>query len=181
MILEASGHIHVYTHAAEDEAREAPAEGFASPAGDLAEEIIHQIDQQMASLEARLNEHLAGFSEISGSAGLPAEEIDGIVEQAREASQRAALQAQQKARKAAQRAQERLERKLEKARRKSRGRGQGVAGWRWGARAGRASLDPQPEEASDQERVLILKMLEDGQISLEEAEQLLAALEGDQD
>jgi hypothetical protein len=36
----------------------------------------------------------------------------------------------------------------------------------------------RPDEASEEERLMVLKMVEENKISIEEAEQLLAALEG---
>ena len=56
----------------------------------------------------------------------------------------------------------------------------GVSVGRWGAKVERPVAPPPPpsEPVSDEERLSILKMLQEKKISREEAEKLLAALEG---
>jgi hypothetical protein len=78
------------------------------------------------------------------------------------------------------RTQERLARKMEAASRRAEQRGRVPPG-----RARAYPWPPQPpnppearEPVSDEERLMILRMLEQKKISLEEAENLLAALEG---
>ena len=147
---------------------------------EITDEISGLIDLQMAALEQQLNERLAHLPELEENKALHTE-IDEIVEQARQYSTSAALKAQEKAQRAAQRAQAKLNRKLEKARRKSQRR-RSRSTWQtqesgisWAPRrAAATSSDPVSEE----ERLLILKMLEENQITLDEADQLLAALEG---
>jgi hypothetical protein len=84
------------------------------------------------------------------------------------------------------RAQEKLERKLEDARRKEEQRAN--TSNRWAARSTGQSwkfdfpTPPTPpvmnEPVSEDERLLILRMLEQKKISLAEADELLSALEG---
>jgi DNA-binding transcriptional MerR regulator len=128
------------------------------------------LNEQMSNLSASISE--AGFSE---------EQVDEILRRTRESNERATMRAQEKMR----RAQEKLERKLEAARRRSelkaqaaerRSQSRGKSSWNfeWTAPASQ----PARESVSDEERLMILRMLEQKKISLEEAEELLAALEG---
>ena len=112
---------------------------------------------------------------------MSAEQAERIAQRAREASERANRRAQEKIRLS----QEKMQRKLDAARRRAERKA-------WAAE--RAAQDrrrrpesptkkPMPskgvsEPVSEGERLMILQMLEQGSISLEEAEQLLAALEG---
>jgi hypothetical protein len=83
------------------------------------------------------------------------------------------------------RTQEKLERKLEAARRKeelraraaerrSQARSRGSWSFEWSPGS---SSPPKEEGVSDEERLMILRMLEQKKISLQETEDLLAALE----
>ena len=180
--LKAKGFIHLSTGmiAGERSGRLGP--DFDENFGEISEEINSLIDEQMHALEQQLNESLSGMPDFSDT-GEFSDDINQIVEQARQYSTRAALQAQARAQAAAQRAQEKLARKLEKARRKSersasRGTARRTHPGDWGrGRAPRRS-SPAGDQVTDEERLLILKMLEEKKISLEEAEQLLTALEG---
>jgi hypothetical protein len=126
---------------------------------------------------ATLNEQLSRLSETIGKSGLSEADAERIARRAREASERATARAQEKI----ARAQERLARKMEAASRKAEQRGRASAGrsvhaYPW------PPQPPNPPEAkepvSDEERLMILRMLEQKKITLEEAENLLAALEG---
>lgn len=77
--------------------------------------------------------------------------------------------------KQAEKAAERAARSAERAKR----RAERAAG-SWGFTVGRPPAPPAPpsEPVSDQERLLILKMVEEGKITADQAAQLLAALEG---
>jgi hypothetical protein len=76
--------------------------------------------------------------------------------------------------KQAEKAAERAARSADRAKR----RAERAAG-SWGFAAGRPPVPPTPSEpVTDQERLLILKMVEDGKITADQAAQLLAALEG---
>jgi hypothetical protein len=101
------------------------------------------------------------------------------MEQARQASERETERAQEKISKARQK----LERKLEAARRKQEIKAQAAqrrarvhSKRSWGYDTPTPPTPPDP--VSEEERLMILNMLEQKKISLEEAEQLLAALDG---
>ncbi|MGE5222970.1 MAG: SHOCT-like domain-containing protein, partial [Omnitrophica WOR_2 bacterium] len=69
------------------------------------------------------------------------------------------------------------EQKARFAERHSQGREKRTWGFEWPASRPEAAAEP----VSEDERMLILKMLEEKKISAEEAEQLLSALEGKSD
>jgi hypothetical protein len=141
----------------------------------------------MEILSRQFNEQIDNLSAKLGKAGLSAADADRIMRRARETGQEASARAQEKMR----RGQERLERKLAAAQRKSEQR----ADRRFGAHRHSWSFTwptpptppgaPRPpagasdqEPVKDEERLAILRMLEQKKITLEQAEQLLAALEG---
>jgi hypothetical protein len=127
---------------------------------------------------------MATLSATVGKAGLSDQESEQIIERARASNERATAQAQERMR----RTQEKLERKLEAARRRSEMKAQ--AAERRAQFHGRRSWNvewpttppaPPKEPVSDEERLMILRMLEQKKITLEEAEELLSALEGKND
>lgn len=149
----------------------------------VAEQIEAQIEAQMEAINRQLNEQIANLTAGIGRAGLSPEETERIIQRARESSERATARAQEKM----SRAQEKLARKLEAARRRTEMKAQ-AAERRSQSRSGRVwnfggwpAPPPPPappkEPVSDEERLLILRMLEQKKISLEEAEKLLAALD----
>jgi hypothetical protein len=146
----------------------------------IARQVEAQIDAQMEMMNRQLNEQLAGFSATFTKSGMSPEEKERIMERARERSERAGAQAQEKMR----RAQEKLERKLESARRREEARSQtwkshsGRGGWHINFSPPPPPPPPTKETVSDEERLTILRMLEEKKITLEEAENLLSALEG---
>ncbi len=93
---------------------------------------------------------------------------DRISRQVEQATRRAAQKAEEAGRKA--------ERAAERA--KQRGAFLKVGRWNWDVSPKGVPLAPKPQ-ASDEERLAILKMLQEKKISAEDAEKLLAALEGD--
>jgi hypothetical protein len=84
--------------------------------------------------------------------------------------------AQEAARRAEQRAQAAMRRTEEQLRRAA-ARSSGAWGTDWNAPAP-PPPPPPVEPITDQERLMVLKMLQEGKITVEQAEQLLAALEG---
>ena len=158
-------------------------EDLDSMANAITEQVTQQISAQMEMLEHQIETQLANIPLMVGTAGLSAEDAERLNQRAREASERASARAQEKI----QRAQERLERKLESARRRAEMKARA---------AERAARDrrrrPEPydwsppkvetvsQPVSDDERLMVLQMLEQQQITPEQAEQLLAALEGRQ-
>ncbi|MGD2156762.1 MAG: hypothetical protein PVG32_07805 [Anaerolineales bacterium] len=155
-------------------------------ADELAERISHQIEAQMEMLENHLDTQFAPLSASLSGAGLSEEQAERIRQRMEQARERAAARAEA----AAHRAQEKLQRKLaaakrkaerkaraatvRRARRERQKRGESITGFTSSPRS-------ISEPVSDDERLLILKMLQEKQISLNEAEKLLAALEGKED
>ena len=164
-------------------------EEIGSAAEAFADQITRQIEGQMQMLEQQLTSQLANLNVTLGSAGLTGEQIDRIQQRAREASERASARAQEKL----SQAQERLERKLAQAQRhaerqaryaeaRARASAERVERrarmWHgpWGEHPGHPTSPAEP--VGDEERLIILRMLQEKKISLEQAESLLAALEG---
>ncbi|HEX7975054.1 MAG TPA: hypothetical protein VF498_11650 [Anaerolineales bacterium] len=149
----------------------------------IAQQVEAQIEAQMEAMTRHLNQHMENLSSTMGRSGLSPEATQEILQRARETGDRMTAQAQERMR----RAQEKLERKLESARRReeqraqaaerrAHGRGRRTWNFEWASPA--APQPPVKEPVSDEERLMILRMLEQKKISLEEAETLLAALEG---
>lgn len=155
------------------------ASNFARMSSEFGEQIARQVESQIEAQMENLNR-------IMDRAGLSEETTEELIRRARETGERASARAQEKMRKA----QDRMERKLEAARRRSEAKAQaaerrsqfkGRRSWsfEWPAPPPPPPPPPPPENlVSDEERLMILRMLEQKKISLEEAEQLLAALEG---
>ena len=154
---------------------------FEEMAETLNEEISAQIEAQMEMMEEELQIQLDNISASLDLAGLSPEKADRIAQHTKQATERASQRAQEKIR----RAQEKMDRKLEAARRRAEMKARA---------AERAARDrrrrPEPptwvtsptkpvsEPVSDEERLMILQLLEQGKVTTDEAEQLLAALEG---
>jgi hypothetical protein len=184
MNISAGGNIHVFVRDTESEEDDIVigAPGFSQVPQDFGDQISRQVEEQieaqMEMMNRQLNDHLASLTATFGKSGMSPEETERIIERARQQSERAAAQAQEKLR----RAQEKLERKMEANRRREDARRQS-----WGTHSSRGGWHvnfsppppPPPSQAvSDEERLAILRMLEQKKITLEEAEGLLAALEG---
>jgi hypothetical protein len=169
-------------------------EDFEQMAENLGEQITQQVESHLDMLSQQLEMGLGNLSRIFGPSGIAPEKAEKMTQRAQEARERAHRKAQEKL----QRAQEKMQRKLEAARRRAEmkaraaeraardrphrphtphkpPRPQRPPGFSW---AGPPGAGPADEPVSDEERMLILHMLEQGKISPEEAEQLLAALEG---
>ncbi len=155
---------------------------FENMAETFSQQFSQQIEAQMELLGRQLEEKLGNLSTSFGAMGLSPEDAERISQRAREASERASARAQERL----HRAQERLERKMAAAQHRAEQRARAAErhahahekrAWSfdWSA-----SKPPEPpgEPVSDEERLAILRMLEEKKITLEEAEQLLAALEG---
>jgi len=155
----------------------------------IAQQVETQIQSQMEEMTRQLNEQMSRLSERLGQTGLAPEETERIVEQAMRTSQRETERSQEKIR----RAQEKLERKLEAQRQRADRRAQEMdrrtrrSNWKfeWPApptppARPKPPMPPAPstQAVTEEERLLILRMLEQKKISLEEADRLLSALEG---
>jgi len=160
----------------------------------ITDQVSQQLDVQMQMMEQQLEAQLSRLDFSLGDKGLTDEQRQRIEQRAREASERAAERARERMRLA----EEKLQRKVEAAQRKAERQAR-IAERQARAHEHRAHREhgsrswsfswptpptpPMPptkvaEPASDEERLMILKMLEQKQISLEEAEELLSALEG---
>jgi hypothetical protein len=156
---------------------------FDGMAESMGESITQQIEAQVRVMEEQINAQLANLSVTLGGKGLSEEQRQRIEQRAREASERAAARAEERMR----HAQEKMERKLAAAQRRveaksraadSRGRRHGWS-FSWPTPpAPPTPPTPPSDPVSNDERLVILRMLEEKKISLEQAEQLLAALEG---
>lgn len=162
--------------------------------GILAESFATDLTAKITAKLGLLSERLPG---MLSSAGLSGQEVDDISRKVQEATQRAAEKAQSQAHRAAEKATRKAERKLAKARRKAarqthRAR---VVPPPSPPRPPRAPSAPSPGSAatgfksdfapgpkstpvSEEERILILRMLAEKKISVAQAEELLAALDG---
>jgi hypothetical protein len=123
------------------------AENFAEVDLDLGESIAARIEGKMADLEARFSAHGSGFSQFDS---------DRIGERVRRVVSRSMRQAAK--------AQRRAQRNIDQAHRTAR------------VHVGPLDL-PAREAASEEERMSILRMLEEGKINVDQAEKLLKALE----
>jgi len=156
----------------------------------IGEQITQQIEAQMGMIDMQIEAQLSGLSARLGAIGLSPEQQERVAERAREASERANERVQEKMR----RAQEKLDRKIAEAQRRAEQRAREaerrtrVHERHAGAREHRGwhfdwPSPPTPPVApsdpiSDDERMVILRMLEQKKITPEQAEQLLSALEG---
>jgi hypothetical protein len=180
--LTASGSVGLRCGAAEAQVEQEASQAFARAAEDFSQKVSGEVESQLETQMKILDEQMAHLSESIAHSGVPPAEADRILRRARESSERANLRAQEKM----QRAREKLDRKLATAQRRveereraAEGRGESQEKRTW-------SFDwpttPSPaqsqSEASNEERLMILRMLEQKKISLAEAEQLLDALEG---
>jgi hypothetical protein len=152
-------------------------EDFGRMGEDIGTQVAAQIEAQMEAMAAQLEAKMAALSVSLGTMGMNDEQRQRIEERAREASERAAARAEEKMRLA----QERLARKMEAHQRRAEQR----AVKHSMPRPPMAPMPPMPfrsksvnEPVSEDERMTVLRMLEQNKITLEQADQLLAALEG---
>jgi hypothetical protein len=147
----------------------------------VSQQISQQVESQMRMIEEQLNSQLASLSMRLSAAKLTEDQARRIEERAREASQRATQRAQEHVR----RAQIKMEQKLAAAQRKMEQRSQaGEHGFHHGRHHfsfnfPTQSTPPTPtgDPVSEEERLMILRMLEQKKITMDQAEQLLSALE----
>lgn len=150
----------------------------------VSQQINQQVESQMRMIEDQLNAQLSSLTMRLNTARLTQDQARRIEERAREASLRATERAQERV----HRAQERMEQKLAAAQRRMEQRtqarerasrhghhpiGMGILTFPGSQKVSA----PTGEPVSEEERLLILRMLEEKKISMEEAEQLLSALE----
>ena len=148
----------------------------------VSKQITQQVESQVRMIEDQLNAQLSSLSMRLSSAKLSADQARRIEERAREAGERAATRAQERI----HRAQERMDQKLAAAQRKieyktqarERASRHGHHSWSFHIPTPPPPATPPGEPVSEDERLMILRMLEQKKISMEEAEELLSALEG---
>ena len=191
--LEASGDVTLTSQAADPDAWGDFGDRFGEDIGLMAEELASQFTSH-ADLDRILNERLAHLNvaahirtdEIAAKARRAAERV----QQAQRRAQREVESAQRRAQREAERAQRHVEnakRRAEAAQRRAEMR-HGEHGRR-GAWAFGFTMPPRPpvppvppvppaEPVTDDERMAILRMVEQGKINVADAEKLLAALEG---
>lgn len=160
--------------------------------GILAESFATDLTAKITAKLGILSERLPG---MLSSAGLSGQEVDEISRKVRDATLRTAERAQAQAQRAADKATRKAERKLAKARRQMDRESfrSGVARPsspprptpppRPSAAPGifdgpGASAAPKPAPVSAEERMMILRMLDERKISVAQAEELLAAMGG---
>lgn len=145
----------------------APA-GFGAP-GDFAFDMgfMENLEQIGPMVEARVNEAMAEM-EIrldQGLGNLDSEKIRLKIERVAEKSARAAERAAEQVRRTAEREAQKAHMRAERAQR------------RWDRASGK-KVQPRPEPASQEEQLRILRMVEEGKITPEQAADLLAAMSG---
>jgi hypothetical protein len=185
IILSAGGNVVMDTHAPDWDVEDfdfdvgSEVEGMADA---VSQQISQQVESQMKMMEEQLNAQMAGLSMRLKAARLTEEQAHRIEERARETSERAASRALERIR----RAQEKMEQKMAAAQRKMETKKQLMERasrhshrhWNFNIPTPPAPGAPSGEPVSEDERLIILRMLEEKKISSEEAEQLLSALEG---
>jgi len=144
---------------------------FGSFAADFSSQTADQIKISLDHLELDLQESLSGLSDTLEEIGISEENMKNFGIQLEETSKLAA----EKAEMAAIKAQAKVEKKIAQARRKALKAQAKVKEFNVGdfleAQKGRRAVN-------ESERLMILEMLQEKKISLEEADQLLKALEG---
>ena len=192
MQLSAGGLLYLESQEADWERKEEQEvgfeQGFEGASVDFSQRITQQVEEQMeAQMEAmtrQLEQQMQTISERIDQAGLTAEQAEKIRQQARQKNEQAASRAQEKMR----RAQEKLERKLEAMQRRQNYKAQAAerhaktdakGGWSFNWKVPPAP--PRNEPVTDEERLAILRMLEQKKITREQAEMLLSALEEKQE
>jgi hypothetical protein len=182
LILSAGGQVLLAEQAPEWEFGSVEAD-FKTFGEDIGSQVSAQLEQQMHMMESQFEAQLENLAFSLEGAGISSIEAERISRKAREASARATARAQEKMK----RAQEKIQRKVEAAQRRAEAKAR--AAERRGSSRDRRSFNfswsSQPshptapsDPVSEDERMMILKMLEENKITPEEADTLLDALEG---
>jgi len=136
------------------------------------EQLETQINKQLEELSQNIHEQFAHLSERLNEAGLSSDETQKILDQAFKVGERATKRSEEKI----HRSQEILERKIENAIRRSQKR-DSFKDRRTFRRAQSPKINEASDSISEDERLFILRMLEEKKITIEQAEELLSALE----
>jgi hypothetical protein len=147
------------------------AKEFENLAVDFSNQTVDQIRNHLSNLEVDLKESLTGLSDSLDSIGLSEENLNELKEQLEETSRLAV----QKAEVAAVKATAKVEKNIAKIQRKAQKMKRKTTEFDLSE-----FLANQVEKkaVSEKERIMILEMLQEKKISLEEADELLKALEG---
>ena len=167
---------------------------FSAMAEEFGARIESTIEAQMADFDRQMSEGLAGVN--FGPSPVDAANIAANARRAAERVQRATQQQAEAARRRAEKEAERAGRIAEAAQRRAEAinrrvqQEHGRRGWPFGGDTPRPPQPPRPpapsrpfapapptDPVSDEERMMILHMVEQGKISVADAEKLLAALE----
>ena len=148
----------------------------------VSQQITQQVESQVRMIEDQLNAQLSSLTMRLNAAKLSEEQARRIEDRAHEASERATARAQDRIR----HAQERMEHKMAAAQRKIEIKAQahehasrhGRQSWNFNIPTPPTPATPPGEPVSEDERLMILRMLEQKVISMDQAEELLSALEG---
>jgi DUF4097 and DUF4098 domain-containing protein YvlB len=143
---------------------------FGKHAADFAQQVAGQVERQVVNLTRQLDEKLARWGGGDEIAIRVQEKVQSALRRAEEAVSEAMRNAEQRAREAERRAAEMEGRQARHARRH---------GPSWEAPPpppAPKAAKPKAPPVSDEERLVILRMVSEGKISVEQAEQLLAAL-----
>jgi len=183
--MRAGGDVSITTLSGE---RDSTGEDLGGMTDELSAHIETQLSEHMASLEKDLTERLGKLDSILGGKFVNAEEIAAKARRAAEKIAKAETRRAEKIARVEIRRGEKAQRRAESAERRAERRAErGKFGW--SIDLGRAFAAPRPptppkppgpssDPVSDEERMVILRMVEQGKISVEEAEKLLTALEG---
>ncbi len=185
LTLSADGNVTLDTHAPDWEMEDfdievgPEVEGMADA---ISQQISQQVDSQVRMMEDQLNAQLSGLSMRLSAAKLTQEQARRIEDRAREASERAAARAQEKMRRAQEKMEQKMaamQRKMEmRTRERERASRHEHRHWRFNIPTPPVPPTAPGEPVSEDERMMILRMLQEKKISIEEAEQLFSALEG---
>jgi hypothetical protein len=139
---------------------------------DLGIQIEEEMEARLSTLEEKISQQLDGLDE----------RIQAKTEQFASQAERFAERAQRQAQRTAERIRKNVERQQTKSKRGGHGAriefGRGTPPIEFGWGAPPPPPPPKPSEPiSEQERLLILKMVQENKITIEEAERLLAALD----
>lgn len=148
---------------------------WAAGVEDIGAVVEARIAEAMALLETRLDETLRSVDreEIR-------QRVERAAERARQAAERYAREAGEAARREAERARREAQQEAERARREAeRARMQAErAERRWQRASGRRPEPARPTAAASEEILRVLRLVEEGKLTPEQAADLIAALEG---
>ncbi len=196
VVLQAGGDVSIAGRAADPDAMGDFGEQFGDDFGGMAEafavqietQIESQIESLMPDIDKLLAERLAQFQLQFGAGSDKAEELAALARRAAEKVEETKARAADKARRKAEQAVRQVEREAERARHQSEHAKHVRQAWAFAPRPPMPPTPPWPprppaapipplDPVTDEERMVILRMVEQGKISVADAEKLLAALE----